>query len=798
MVRRPSIGIVALAALLASSIPHDVAAADKKASPKLVESSGMAPSRRAALLASHGEPRLAWDELRTAGPARNDSDAALAVRLLTELDHFAQAESLLAREAAPRSGRAATWYYLQRARLSLDAGSAKRALELLSAIDAREDDPLSAYVEFVRAQAFVRAGDGAAAAAALERARGGTIPEALAGPFDDERVSVLRSLGRSADALAAVDDAITHTTDGEERRARLATRYQVAREAGDDAAATAAVLTLFDDYRMYPEAEACALEVTRPLRASGSAEGLSTRLLLACAETLAARKRPDDVRRVLRALDARDLAGIDGEHLRLLWGEYCFETGDFSRALALAKPAYSDPGYRRRSLILLARSYRAAGEKAKAAAAYEQYARDFPNDTLAPDALYAAASLREQNHQDADAARLLDEVRRAYPSSFHGWAAAMRRANELKEDGDVAEAAEIFEQWLARSRRTDEAALFYLSRLYESTSSNVDANLLIDELRRVNPYSFYVSPDIAAAARAPIRDAGGTLARSGAGSLSTWLAGTAGERERAYQRVVAATESDRDASADDIATRAALDRGRLFLDAGFRDWAERELEVVRRRPGISPDVALELARTYEQYAMPWRSLRAFDRARVGLPWETRQELAGDFRYLMYPLPYPAHVFDAAAQTEVPAHLIYAIMREESHFEFDVVSRAGAVGLMQLMPETARRVARSKELGIDVDDRLDEPAVNVAIGTWYASDLLRQGDGSVAWMLAAYNAGPGAARRWLEPGVAGDDAIVAVESIDYRETRGYVKRVVESANVYQALYFSGSSAKNAPR
>jgi len=65
------------------------------------------------------------------------------------------------------------------------------------------------------------------------------------------------------------------------------------------------------------------------------------------------------------------------------------------------------------------------------------------------------------------------------------------------------------------------------------------------------------------------------------------------------------------------------------------------------------------------------------------------------------------------------------------------------------------------------------------------------------MLAAYNAGPGAAGRWLEPGVAGDDAIVAVESIDYRETRGYVKRVVESANVYQALYFDGAT-RNAPR
>jgi soluble lytic murein transglycosylase len=147
---------------------------------------------------------------------------------------------------------------------------------------------------------------------------------------------------------------------------------------------------------------------------------------------------------------------------------------------------------------------------------------------------------------------------------------------------------------------------------------------------------------------------------------------------------------------------------------------------------------------------------------------------------------------------VPAHLIYAIMREESRFETDAVSRAGAVGLMQLMPDTARRIARKNELGPDVGDRLDDPSVNVSIGTWYASDLLQQGDGSVAWMLAAYNAGPGAARRWLTPGVSGNDAIVAVESIDYRETRGYVKRVVESANVYHALYFGTAGAKNAPR
>ncbi|HXV13635.1 MAG TPA: hypothetical protein VEC56_05460, partial [Candidatus Krumholzibacteria bacterium] len=124
----------------------------------------MAPSRRAALLASHGEPRLAWDALRSGGPARTDADAVLAVRLLTELGRYAQAESLLAREAAPKSDRAATRYYLQRARLSFDAGRAERALELLDAAPAPAGDPLSAYHEFVRAQSLAKKGDGAAAA----------------------------------------------------------------------------------------------------------------------------------------------------------------------------------------------------------------------------------------------------------------------------------------------------------------------------------------------------------------------------------------------------------------------------------------------------------------------------------------------------------------------------------------------------------------------------------------------------------------------------------------------------------
>jgi soluble lytic murein transglycosylase len=569
----------------------------------------------------------------------------------------------------------------------------------------------------------------------------------------------------------------------------LATRYEVARETGDDALVSGAALALLEDYRTFPEAETCALDVSRPMRTTGKSTGVSTRVWFACADVFASRDRLVDLRRVLRVLDGRPLEGKDGEHLRILWAEYYYESGDYTRAAALARPSYSYPAYRRRSIILLARSLRGSGRKADAAAIYEHFALEYPNDSLAAEALYTAAILREDAGQDAAYARILDELRRSYPSSFHGWAASVRRANDLEKAGQVDQAAAIYEQWLARSRRTDEAALFYLSRLSDAADTDGNSALLLDELRRINPYSFYVAPDVARGAHAPVRDHGG--------SYAAWLVGAANDREHAYRRVLAAAEDESREDAEDETASEVLERGRWFLEIGFRDWAEQELDVARRHASGSPAVSLVLANTYEKYAMPWQSVRLFERARTGLAWETRREYAEDFRFLTYPVPYPEQVLSASARNEIPPYLIYAIIREESRFETDAVSRAGAVGLMQLMPETARRVADRMAFGTEVDGRLGEPRVNVSIGAYYASDLLRAGDGSVAWMLAAYNAGPGAARRWLEPGVAGEDAIVAVESIDYRETRGYVKRVVESANVYQALYFN-DAAGSAPR
>jgi peptidoglycan lytic transglycosylase len=740
---------------------------------------------RSRVLASHGEWGLAWEALQTES---GRASAELAVTVLTRLRRYAAAESVLTVRLHADDDKDDFFRQLQLARLQLQAGEVERALERLASIDALADPVYGAYRDLVLAQARLAAGDAPGAASAVERALRSGSPAAVHPAIDDVRIDALLALGRAPDALAAARDAVADARDADTRARMLRRSYDVAAESGDRVEASRVARVLFDEHRRSRDALECATEFVKRATAAQAEPAV----MLSCASVFQANGRSAELRRTLRLLDARELTAAELELQRLLWGEYHFMSGDFSRAIALARPSYADDELRRRSMLLLARSFRAVARPADAAGVYVAFAVAFPNDPLAAEALYTAASLYADAGKVREADRLLDDVRRSYPSTFYGWAAALERANVLERDGRAEEAAAIYEQWLARSRRTDEAALFYLARTRANSGAQAEPRMLLDELAAVNPYSFYTRPDVGGGALAPRATAGDAERRD---ALSDWLAGTEARREQAYRRVLAAAKRGSDADGD---TEPALVRARRFLEAGFDDWAQNELEVALRDGLDGATEALRLARLFDENAMPWRSVRLYERARAGMSWEDRREHADDFRLLTYPIPYPAQVFEASFANDLAPHLLYGLIREESHFESEAVSRAGAVGLMQLMPATASRIAAQMDLPWEGVEELGSPDVNVAIGAWYAADLLRDGRGSVAWMLAAYNAGPGAAKRWIEPGTVGEAAIDAVESIDYRETRGYVKRVVESANVYHDLYFGGGRATGAHR
>jgi soluble lytic murein transglycosylase len=127
------------------------------------------------------------------------------------------------------------------------------------------------------------------------------------------------------------------------------------------------------------------------------------------------------------------------------------------------------------------------------------------------------------------------------------------------------------------------------------------------------------------------------------------------------------------------------------------------------------------------------------------------------------------------------------MREESGFRTDVVSIAGARGLLQLMPETAERLLRSSSgssAGFTADDLFD-PRTNIRLGAQYFSDLVRRFSGRISAAIGSYNAGPHVVVRWAPESSRDDDEWV--EEIPYEETRAYVKRVLRSAQAYRVLY-----------
>lgn len=137
---------------------------------------------------------------------------------------------------------------------------------------------------------------------------------------------------------------------------------------------------------------------------------------------------------------------------------------------------------------------------------------------------------------------------------------------------------------------------------------------------------------------------------------------------------------------------------------------------------------------------------------------------------------------------LPPEIVFGLIRQESGFDQFAISPAGARGLMQLMPATARNVAKKQRLTYKKARLLSDTSYNVQLGTAYLDGLLENVDGSLVMALAGYNAGPSRARRWVksfgDPRVSMEAAIDWIEMIPFTETRNYVQRVLENITVYR--------------
>ncbi len=156
----------------------------------------------------------------------------------------------------------------------------------------------------------------------------------------------------------------------------------------------------------------------------------------------------------------------------------------------------------------------------------------------------------------------------------------------------------------------------------------------------------------------------------------------------------------------------------------------------------------------------------------------------------YPVLTPPKTPKKTNGIAIESPLVLALIRQESAFYTVARSGAGAMGMMQLMPATAKRVAKQVGLRYTRAKLINDPEFNMQVGQSYISGLLKSFDGSYILSLAAYNAGPRRARAWVKANGAPNDPEVDpidwVEAIPFEETRNYVQRVLENLQVYRSL------------
>ena len=232
-----------------------------------------------------------------------------------------------------------------------------------------------------------------------------------------------------------------------------------------------------------------------------------------------------------------------------------------------------------------------------------------------------------------------------------------------------------------------------------------------------------------------------------------------------------------------------------LLRLGLRTEAAREVTAVDRAPAraaIESELGQEpltlLADLYSR-AGDFRNAHAL--VRTELQRLLRRPVGGlalRAASLAYPLAFRDKIAQVSKAAAIPPDLLQALMREESALDPRAVSPTGALGLTQVMPATARAVARKLRLRDYETSSLYDPDVNIRIGGAYLGELYARFQ-HPALALASYNAGPGSVAGWLKArGTLPLDAFV--EEIPLDETRGYVKRCLRSFAAYQFLYSNG--------
>jgi soluble lytic murein transglycosylase len=229
-----------------------------------------------------------------------------------------------------------------------------------------------------------------------------------------------------------------------------------------------------------------------------------------------------------------------------------------------------------------------------------------------------------------------------------------------------------------------------------------------------------------------------------------------------------------------------LQKAQLLGNGGLVDLAVRELQAAATTSGGGNWAPAQTAQLYTDTGHFDRAIELMKRSVPSYFAVDIPNLPREYWEALFPRPYWTDLKKFSVANGLDPYLVASLVRQESEFNPAAVSRANAVGLMQLLPKTGKLVARQEQLRRYNPSQLYTPTVNLQLGTRYFRGMVDQFGGSFEYALAAYNAGSDRVEEWLGQGKY-RDAQEFVESIPFTETREYVQAILRNASVYRQLY-----------
>ncbi|HEX2168630.1 MAG TPA: transglycosylase SLT domain-containing protein [Longimicrobiales bacterium] len=618
----------------------------------------------------------------------------------------------------------------------IETGNRAAAREQLQVSRERAGEA-DAWLDLLEAEALARAGDTASV-------------RQMVAEYDDG-IPGLRAWRARIAAARAVGDVARARALGNEARAWAetdATRAEFFVSAARDAIAMGDVAAGRD-----------ALRAAIDLGASGSHARTAAALLregtmspadhLAVARVLTEQGLHEEALKGYRRwLDAGVGTQSERDDVRMELANAFFYSNQFDKVPAALRPIADQTDAR----MLIARAEAHRGNDDEAAGIYLEIAEEDARSGTGARALLLAAGVRHDEGDMRRARELYRQVVSRYPGSSQMGLALMRLAAMSFIEDDHAEAARTWDSYRARypNGRHVEQATYWAGRARDALGDSAGAAALYRAVRDEERDSYY------------------SLRASERLGIPFWplpMSESPGDSPAAARRVAAWMQG--------------ID---LLRDAGFMAEADAEADRVAADAGSDRATLYALAEALAERGYAQSAIR------IGLRLQGSNTPDRRLLRILYPFPYRTLITEEARARELDPFTVAALIRQESMFEARITSPAGARGLMQIMPATARELAEAAGIEDWHDELLYHPEINVHLGTRYVAEQMEEYDGSLPSVFSAYNAGPHRVEWWSEFPEYGDEELFT-ERIPYAETRGYVRILTRNQAIYRGLYGS---------